>query len=303
MHKDEEAIFFPDESGSTSTSRDAWRILIVDDDEFVHSATQFALEGLLLLGRPIEFLHAYSGIQARALLEKEVNIAVVLLDVVMESDDAALQLARYIREDLALEDVRIILRTGQPGYAPEAQVIRNFDINDDKIKSKLMRSQLVSTLTGAVRSYRQLSTATQSQQRLTVENQSAELRLREDEARFRSIASASRGAIIVTDHSHRVEIWNQGAERIFGLTTQGVIGKLIRFTIPQHYHDERNRTFATVSTIPREGAEFTISLSPLPRNQEHIPLELTIALGMLATGCTTAAFFVTSPSVAVSQMN
>jgi len=133
-----------------------WRVMIVDDDEDVHSTTTFALGNLDMQGRPLQFVHAYSAAQARELLRVEPDIAVILLDVVMEQDDAGLHLVRHIRETLKLADVRIILRTGQPGYAPEIDAIRDFDINDYKTKSELTRIKLYTTVTAAIRSYEQI---------------------------------------------------------------------------------------------------------------------------------------------------
>ncbi len=133
-----------------------WRLLIVDDEPDVHRATTFALNGLSILGRPLEFLHAYSAEQATAMLREERDIAVVLLDVVMEREDAGLALVKVIRLDLKLTDVRIILRTGQPGYAPEIETIHAFDINDYKTKSELTRAKLYATITAALRTYDQI---------------------------------------------------------------------------------------------------------------------------------------------------
>ncbi len=133
-----------------------WRVLIVDDDADVHSTTTFALAGLEVQDRPLEFLHAYSAGAARELLEREPDIAVILLDVVMEQPDAGLHLVRHIRETLGMGDVRIILRTGQPGYTPEMEAIRDLDINDYRTKSELTRTKLYTTVAAAVRSYQQL---------------------------------------------------------------------------------------------------------------------------------------------------
>ncbi|MEJ7808686.1 MAG: DUF3369 domain-containing protein, partial [Telluria sp.] len=133
-----------------------WRVMIIDDDEDVHSTTTFALGNLDMQHRPLEFVHAYSAAQAREMLKTETDIAVILLDVVMEQDDAGLHLVRHIRETLRLSDVRIILRTGQPGYAPEIDAIRDFDINDYKTKSELTRIKLFTTVTAAIRSYEQI---------------------------------------------------------------------------------------------------------------------------------------------------
>ncbi|CAN7301353.1 EAL domain-containing protein [Pseudoduganella sp. LjRoot289] len=137
-------------------NREAWRVMIIDDDEDVHSTTTFALGNLDMQHRPLEFVHAYSASQAREMLKHEQEIAVILLDVVMEQDDAGLHLVRYIRETLKLADVRIILRTGQPGYAPEIDAIRDYDINDYKTKSELTRIKLFTTVTAAIRSYEQI---------------------------------------------------------------------------------------------------------------------------------------------------
>ncbi|WP_460840312.1 GGDEF/EAL domain-containing response regulator [Noviherbaspirillum agri] len=133
-----------------------WRVMIVDDDADVHHATTFALRNLEIQQRPLDFLHAYSAAEARQMLRQESGIAVILLDVVMEQDDSGLQLVRHIREELKLDETRIILRTGQPGYAPEIEAIRDFDINDYKTKSELTRIKLYTTVTAAIRSYEQI---------------------------------------------------------------------------------------------------------------------------------------------------
>lgn len=143
-----------------------WRILLVDDDEQVHSSTLFALSDLEILGRPLQFLHAHTAEEARRILATEEDIAVVFLDVVMESEDAGLRLVRIIREDLGLTELRIILRTGQPGYAPELDAIRDYDINDYRTKAELTRTRLVTSLTSALRSYEQIRTINHSRQGL-----------------------------------------------------------------------------------------------------------------------------------------
>ena len=133
-----------------------WKVLVVDDDEDVHQVTVFALSNTLILGRSIRFLHAYTAEQAVTCLKSEADIAVILLDVVMEREDSGLSLVKTIRKELGMHDVRIVLRTGQPGFAPEVQVIRDYDINDYKLKSELSRSSLYATLTTSIRSYEQI---------------------------------------------------------------------------------------------------------------------------------------------------
>lgn len=145
---------------------DTWRILIVDDDPEVHEVTSLALRGAVILGRRLTLFHASSAEQARQTLADESDMAVILLDVVMERDDAGLQLARAIREDLQLSEIRIILRTGQPGYAPEAKVIRDYDINDYKTKQELTHTHLMTAIIASVRSYQQIRTINQNREGL-----------------------------------------------------------------------------------------------------------------------------------------
>ena len=112
------------------SSLDTWKVLIVDDDPEIHSVTQLALSDLIVLGKRLEYIHAYSGRDACVLIEQHHDIVLVLLDVVMETDDAGLNVVKHIRETLLRSDIRIVLRTGQPGYAPEESVIKDYDIND-----------------------------------------------------------------------------------------------------------------------------------------------------------------------------
>ncbi|MDP5211755.1 EAL domain-containing protein [Pseudoalteromonas tunicata] len=133
-----------------------WDVLIVDDDPEIHSVTQLALSGVLFWDKPLRFHHAYSGKEAVEYLSSNHEIAVVLLDVVMETDDAGLCAVKKIRDQLHNHNIRIILRTGQPGYAPEESIIRQYDINDYKTKTELTRSKLVTSLITAIRSFQQL---------------------------------------------------------------------------------------------------------------------------------------------------
>ena len=143
-------------------SEGSWQVLIVDDDPEIHSVTQLALSDLVVLGRRLEYLHAYSGQDACQLIKDNADIVLVLLDVVMETDDAGLNVVKYIREDLQRQDIRIVLRTGQPGYAPEESVIKEYDINDYKTNTELTRRKLVTTVFAAIRSYQQIATVNEN---------------------------------------------------------------------------------------------------------------------------------------------
>ncbi|MFA5941833.1 MAG: response regulator, partial [Sinimarinibacterium sp.] len=121
---------------------EAWKVLIVDDEADVHTGTRLALDDFSLHGRSLQFLHAYSGAESVEIMRRERDIALVLMDVVMETEHAGLDAIRAIRSELANRFVRIVLRTGQPGQAPEKDVVRSFDINDYKEKTELTGKKL-----------------------------------------------------------------------------------------------------------------------------------------------------------------
>ncbi len=160
-------LFFADEQ-ETGQSRTlpGWKLLIVDDEEEVHVITKMVLEGLSFSGKGLTFLSAYSAAQAREILSEHADIAGILLDVVMETGQAGLELIEHIRSKLGNRSVRIILRTGQPGQAPEREVIARYDINDYKHKTELTAQKLFSTVTTAIRSYRDLNVIEKSRQGL-----------------------------------------------------------------------------------------------------------------------------------------
>lgn len=133
-----------------------WIVLIVDDEREVHAVTEMALSDFQFQGRRLHFLHAYSAREAKAMLAEQSNIALVLLDVVMETDNAGLSVVEYVRNELQNNFVRIILRTGQPGQAPELEVISRYDINDYKNKTELTRTRLFTTVHTSLATYRDL---------------------------------------------------------------------------------------------------------------------------------------------------
>ncbi len=143
-----------------------WTILIVDDDPEVHAITRVVLGDVRFEGRPIRFLSAHSAAEAKRCFQEHDDIAVALLDVVMETDDAGLKLVHFIREEMGNRQVRIILRTGQPGQAPERQVIVAYDINDYKAKSELTAQKLFTATVAGLRSYQHISAIERSRQGL-----------------------------------------------------------------------------------------------------------------------------------------
>ncbi|MGB0694388.1 MAG: sensor histidine kinase [Rhodospirillaceae bacterium] len=156
-----------------------WNVLIVDDDPEVHLITRAVLYPLRFKGRALALKSAYSAYEAEAVIAADPTIAVILLDVVMETEDAGLRLVKTIREKLGNRMVRIILRTGQPGQAPEREVIIDYDINDYKAKTELTAQKLFTSMVAALRSYDDLRALEASEQKLLEANEQLELRVAE----------------------------------------------------------------------------------------------------------------------------
>ncbi|MCB0178616.1 MAG: response regulator, partial [Anaerolineae bacterium] len=157
-----------DEAAQNQPEEDCncWKILIVDDKLEAHQVAKLALKRLKFERKILQFYSAFSAQEAKEILQDQPDIALILLDVVMESDQAGLELAQYIRDKLVNRLVRIIIRTGQPGKAPEELIFMDYDINDYTTKTELTRTKITSAVIGALRSYRDLT---------TIENQKKEL--------------------------------------------------------------------------------------------------------------------------------
>jgi response regulator RpfG family c-di-GMP phosphodiesterase len=149
-------LLFNEEDETEVPARLFYKVLIVDDEPDVHTVTKIALAGFLFDGCGLELLHAYSAKEAEEVLRQYPDTAIILLDVVMESETAGLLLVDVIRSELGLKNTRIVLRTGQPGQAPEMEVIVKYDINDYKAKSELTSQKLFTLMHTCLRSYRDI---------------------------------------------------------------------------------------------------------------------------------------------------
>jgi response regulator RpfG family c-di-GMP phosphodiesterase len=153
----DDLVFSDEQTIDTSAKiHHPWHVMVVDDEPAVHEVTELVMAGFEMDGRSLAFTHCYSAAEAYAVLSKPNEIALILLDVVMETEHAGLDLARQIREDIHNLNVRIVLRTGQPGQAPEEQVIKDYDINDYKEKTDLTRRKLITIFYAGLRAYRDL---------------------------------------------------------------------------------------------------------------------------------------------------
>jgi adenylate cyclase len=154
---DAELIFAEEDDAEEEQIKYPWKILIVDDEVEIHNITKLALRDFNFEGKPIEFFSAYSGKESKETIKNIPDLALILLDVVMETEEAGLEVVKYIRDILDNQAVRIILRTGQPGQIPEDVVIVSYDINDYKTKTELTNKKLFTTVVTALRSFRALT--------------------------------------------------------------------------------------------------------------------------------------------------
>jgi len=155
---DDEIVFADDHGGDdkVTAKSETWKVMLVDDEVSIHDVTRMALDGFTFADKKLEFISAYSGEEAKAMIRQHPDTAVMLLDVVMENDRAGLEVAKYIREEAKNKLVRIVLRTGQPGQAPERKVITDYDINDYKEKTELTMQKLFTLMYSSLRSYRDI---------------------------------------------------------------------------------------------------------------------------------------------------
>ena len=160
-----------DERPVENNDNPTWKVLVVDDEEDVLAVTKLVFSSFSFQGKSLKLLTARSAAQARTVLQEHSNIAVAFIDVVMEEDDSGLELVRYIRESLCNDEIQLILRTGQPGYAPEMKVILEYGINDYRTKTELDNVKLLSCLVAGLRNYHNVVAARQAASREEVASQ------------------------------------------------------------------------------------------------------------------------------------
>ena len=200
-------IHFSEDTSKETYDLSPWKIMIADDEKDVHEVTELALNRFMFDNRPLTFLHAYTANEAKELLQSNPDIAVILLDCVMETDDAGLEFVKYIREELNNKLIRIILRTGQPGHAPEREIIANYDINDYKSKAELTAQRLFTTIVTSLRSYK------------------AEHTLLEEKEKIRITLQSITDGVISTDINGHITYMNEAAEYITGMSLYNAFNK------------------------------------------------------------------------------
>jgi two-component system, sensor histidine kinase and response regulator len=224
---DDDDILFADEdesgqsgAGPAVDAPPPWTILVVDDETDVHLMTSLLLADVTFQKRSLDLISAHTAADARLILENRPDIAVILLDVVMEEDDSGLKLVRWIRDDLGNRDVRIILRTGQPGQAPQRDVIVDYDINDYKPKADLSAESLFTAVIAALRAFDQIQ---------SIETRVAERtrELRESREQINTVLEASPIGVCAYDESGIIVLTNHRLVTLLGISKERLIGASI----------------------------------------------------------------------------
>ncbi|ANQ53972.1 phosphohydrolase [Thermosipho sp. 1063] len=135
---------------------DEWKVLLVDDEEDIHALTSIILKDIKFKNKRIKLLSAYSAKQAKELLIKEKDVSLSIIDIVMENENSGLELVKFIRETLNNQIMRIVIRTGQPGYAPPRDIILKYNINDYREKSELSSNGLFTMVIARLREYSEI---------------------------------------------------------------------------------------------------------------------------------------------------
>lgn len=158
MSRHDEVLAFADsaEPAEKAVPAQMWKVLIADDDKAIHAVTKLSLGGGLFHGRPIVWLHAYTGEEAVRLMRDHDDIALILMDVVMENDSAGLEAAQRIRNELHNPFVRIAVRTGQAGLRRQEEVVQRYGIDDYRDKNELTATRLFTLVHTSLAHYDQL---------------------------------------------------------------------------------------------------------------------------------------------------
>jgi len=148
---DDDLVSFIDDAGDASDKAadkitQPWLILIADDEPQVHDATVMALRRTRFGGRSCSFLHAYSAAEALKFISENSGIDLMLLDVIMETRDAGLSLVRKLRDGDIRPNLKIVVRSGQPGWEHETLISRDYPIDGYIQKAQQTYELMVDTI-------------------------------------------------------------------------------------------------------------------------------------------------------------
>jgi CheY-like chemotaxis protein len=136
--------------------RKQFNVLLVDDEADILSISKIALRHIRVWGIPlkihtcaskaegIEFVRAQGAIP---------DLGLAIIDVVMETDSAGLELCEYIRTECNNQITPLVVRTGQAGKAPERSVIDRYDISQYITKVEATEDRLYTIVKSSLRQF------------------------------------------------------------------------------------------------------------------------------------------------------
>ncbi|WP_430462652.1 EAL domain-containing protein [Thalassolituus sp. LLYu03] len=158
--------FAPPRGSGAGAQFQTWKVLTVEDDATYQASLVHSLKDFTYRDAKVQLFTASSAAEAAAVLAEHPDMAVMLLDVVMETDDAGLRLVGSVREVLGNATLRIVLLTGQPGMAPRADIMHRFDVDEYWNKSDLSRETLHAVLSSHLRTWYSMTELQRAQQGL-----------------------------------------------------------------------------------------------------------------------------------------
>lgn len=141
---------------ATETGHVPWLVLVVDDEDSMREMIRIWLRDLTYQGRPVEVLEATSKLEALQVLRRTPEVAVVLLDQVLEGPNDGIETALYIRRTLGLRETRVILNTALDQALPKLDVLQREEVNDIQYKNELSLQKLQALVITNLRNYRDL---------------------------------------------------------------------------------------------------------------------------------------------------
>ncbi|MCR6629802.1 MAG: diguanylate cyclase [Magnetospirillum sp.] len=257
-----------------------WPVLVVDDDPQVHAMTRVLLRDFDFQARGFQVISAHSAAEAREILAARDDLPVMLLDVVMETDDAGLGLARYVREELGNHRLRIILRTGQPGEAPERRVMLDYDINDYRSKTDLTAQKMFTAMVAALRSWTHIATI--EGLNATLEARVAERTRELEEARAfaERLVEMLPNPVWLKDERGRYRLYNRAFREFFAIGPTAWHGRTAAEVLGEHLPVEEMETDATLMSGGGERLDYEMSMPDVT----GMPRALMVSKSLLRLG-------------------
>jgi len=132
---------------------DFWNILIADDDAKIHRIKENSFFKDKILGKPLNFVSAYTKEDAfRILEESHSEISVIIFDIIL-TEGSGSDVIKYIRNILKNEKIQIIIRSDAPIDFSKSEINKNYLIHDYIVDDDNTDGKLFFTVKSAISTY------------------------------------------------------------------------------------------------------------------------------------------------------